>query len=597
MEMTLSNLIFRDTEGQLVSAGTDITADLEKNSIYFTQKEDGSILSVMVAESESNWAGLFKKGVISSLQMIEDKSGGQQYTRSTTDVTGSHRTHYSRMEDGSIEGRFDQSTFDTPLEDNTLFEGYSRHYYRSEGVLSGARIRHRVRFGQSGQSGGTVRVDDDSGFIGKESEIVSEGELHLSLLSMTQSPKVSTKSAVLLSQVMNPAGYVATQLSDTHVEEAVAEDEMRVLEDVLKYVAEWMNIILHNPNNLKEKELYKVAHELWSFIQSRKAVGDVIREELIKARTAANARWVDFVVGAAQEGVQTAASVETATASNDNYPYNKAKDWSTKLGSGSFNMFAQAGYFAGTNFDCKQTGLNYKLHGYAKGGVHLFGKESDFFTGDAVYATISGATTENRVYAKLFGRVVKDEPLLPVIPGCPPEVVKTLAHAEPGFHVGFTIVVVIIPVSFSAGVTANLYLKWGYQLCPQNLQAHVDLRPGITLTASASATAHVLAVKGGIGLSGSINQEIRPTAMIDGNQCQFGVNLHRIQAPSNVKFYGWYEVWSCHFHHWHLKCGWGGRHEKTFWQWNGSGVDQPLWGELCQAQLHPFSVSCHEHKF
>ena len=66
---------------------------------------------------------------------------------------------------------------------------------------------------------------------------------------------------------------------------------------------------------------------------------------------------------------------------------------------------------------------------------------------------------------------------------------------------------------------------WGTRTVtgPQNLQAHVDLRPGVTVTASASATASIAVAKGGIELVGSVNFELRPTAMVDGGLCQFGM--------------------------------------------------------------------------
>jgi len=68
---------------------------------------------------------------------------------------------------------------------------------------------------------------------------------------------------------------------------------------------------------------------------------------------------------------------------------------------------------------------------------------ADAVNAEAVYAVMSGGTVENRVYAKVFGITIKDEKLGPDIPGCPPETVKTIASAKPGFHVGFTIVVVV----------------------------------------------------------------------------------------------------------------------------------------------------------
>jgi hypothetical protein len=599
LEMKLSNLVFRDDKGEVISAGTDLTGDLEKYSVFFTQMDDGAVLSVYTSEQDSVWSALYKKGVISALQGLEDVQGSSSYSRKMVDVTGTHTTHYTRYEDGVIEGRYDDTMFDSgALPQDVKLQGWRRHRFGSQGKLLSATVMQSVQHFK-----GTPQYRDPQegeGFLTKNSVIMSEGQLLVSLLSESNSPQfyhVQSMAELLDSK----AGYVFSPLSDNHADEAAREVESMHMEELLTQVSHLVEAILINPLRLKEKIMYEVAHQLRHFMAHHPAAGVVIAQLLREGRTAGNAQWVDFILAEDISSASTPREEEPVTTMGDvpdpTYPHNKAKTWETKLGGSDFNVFAQAGYFAGTNFDCKQTGLNYKLRAFVKAGCHLFKHEEDFFTAEAVYAAINGATAENRLVAKLFGHSLKDEKLLPDIPGCPPEVVKDIASVQPGFRLSYTIVVVVIPVTFSAGVSAKLYLKWGYQFCPQNLQAHVDLRPGVTVTASASATAQIAVAKGGIELSGSVNLELRPTVMIDGNQCQFGVNLHRIQAPAQIKFDGWYQTWGCTIHHWKPHCGYGSRHEKVFWHWDGPAVDQPIWGELCQATLKPFQVTCRSQPF
>jgi len=584
----------------VISVGSDITEDLEKNSVFFTQLNDGTVLSVYAAQLSSAWGNVVKKGLVSNLQVFQNTGPERTYSRSAVDVSGVHLTNYVHLDDGTIEGNYDQSMYLSGLPEDVKVRGCSHHRLGLGGYLVGVSLSHSVHHyeGQPQHYEGT----DPGSFLDKNSVIVSDGYLLMNFLSEVRGPEVMANIMPrTMAEIMeNMVGFVASSLSDTNAEQAVREVETKQLDDLLEGVSLLMEAILQNPNKLKEKALYTIAHRLRHFIDHHPVAGEVVKKRVQEGRTENNAKWVDFILAPEPKKTESApletVSV-TPTADDPNYPYNKAKDWNERIGGSDFNLFAQAGYFAGTNFDCKHSGINYKLKAYVKGGCHLFKHEEEFFSAEAVYATINGATVEDHLGAKLFGRTIKDEQLLPVIPGCPPEVVKNIANVSPGFHVSYTIVVVVIPVTFSAGVTANIYLKWGYQLCPQNLQAHVDLRPGITVTASASATASIAVAKGGIELSGSVNFELRPTAMVDGGLCQFGVNLHRIQAPAQIKFDGWYQTWGCSIHHWKPHCGYGSRHEHVFWHWDGKPVDQPLWGELCQATLHPFSFACHEQKF
>jgi hypothetical protein len=403
-----------------------------------------------------------------------------------------------------------------------------------------------------------------------------------------------------LSVLSNQPGYVASQLSETHVSEARMEVEDQRRDDLVKQAASLVQIILKNPSNLKYKQLYAAAHELRFFMLKHPRAAEVIREQLLAGRSEANALWVDFILAEDVSVEQTSKQDNTdqvavvKDAYDSNYPQSRSKDWSARYGSTDFNAFVQAGYFAGTNFNCKQKGINYKLRAYVTAGVTLFQQSVPLFDSEVVYAAINGGTSENRVMAKLFGITLKNEKLLPDIPGCPPETVRDIKKISPGLKVSYTMFVVVLPITFSAGVTANLYLKWGYQFCPQNLQAHVDLRPGVTVTASAGAEASIAVARGGIELSGSINWELRPTALIDGNQCMFGVNLHLIQSPAVVRLVGWYQLFQCSL----SGCGYAPRQEHEFWRWQGTGSDRALWGEYCQAKLTPsFSVSCYNQPF
>jgi hypothetical protein len=391
-------------------------------------------------------------------------------------------------------------------------------------------------------------------------------------------------------------GYVVSTMEMSNADVEAAKLETDDVENLSMEIETDMQDILENPRHLDRSVRFESAHRIVHVARNHPRLWGEVEARMGRSRNAENGVFIDFVIEGKTEWSTAPESTDSSVSKLDindpTYPHSKSKDWSVKLGSSAFNLFAEAGYFAGTNFDCKQEDLNWKLSAHAKAGAHLFHHEEDAFSAEATYAVIAGGTVENRLHVKLWRYTLMDKKIIPDIPACPPEVVKDIWSIKPGFSIRYTVVVVVIPVTFHAGVSAKLYLKWGYFLCPQNMQARVDLRPGITVTASAGVSVHVLAFKAGISLSGSLNQEIRPTAAINGNLCQFGVNIHRIQAPAECKFDGWWQHWSCHFHHWRIHCGWSSRHAHTFWKWQGKAVDQPLWGELCQVSLHPFKVTC-----
>eukprot|EP00762_Andalucia_godoyi_P002355 ANDGO_07550.mRNA.1 lipid transport family protein len=278
------------------------------------------------------------------------------------------------------------------------------------------------------------------------------------------------------------------------------------------------------------------------------------------------------------------------------FPNNRQGSFDKTMGPSDLSLDISASYFAGTNFEFCSGGqqskdLNYKIAAGLDVKVDVFGFHKDVANVDAAYVAEAGATTDNHFRISLFGHTIKDTTLLPFsTTACPPENVIDIWHATPGWSVSYTVTVVVIPVTFSVGVSAQLDVSLGYGICIQDLKAIADLRPSVTVTASASASASVLVAKGGVEVSGSVNEQLRPAVWVNLNECAIGANVHHIANPADVSFNGYYQTRTLSWHHWRPRISWSNQHQKTFWSWHNSYVDEGLFGEKCA--LLDGSVSC-----
>jgi hypothetical protein len=514
---------------------------------------------------------------------------------------GTHEVNYVRSAGNTIEGSFDETMMPS-LPRGFHYRGRALHQLHTQlGIITEAKITQEALMEHNPEPVGPGSESNNEGFVDAETTLRSTGQISVKLVGHRMTMDGPAGKLPFGANGALLPGYVASTMEVTSSDIEAARLESDDVEHLSMEIETDMQDILENPRHIDRSMRFESAHRVLFFVQNHPQLWGEVEARMGRSRNAENGVFIDFVIegktkwSTFPEPVESDSSIISLPGANDpTYPHSKSKDWSVKLGSHEFYLFAEAGYFAGTNFDCKHEDLNWKLAANARAGARLFHHEEDAFNAEAVYAVIAGGTVENRLRVKLWHYTLLDQKILPDIPACPPEVVKTLWSIKPGFSVQHTVVVGVVPVTFSAGISAQIDLKWGYFLCPQNMQARVDLRPSITISASAGITVHAPPFRAGISLSGSMNQEIRPTAAVNGNLCQFGVNIHRIQEPKRCSFDGWWQHWECTVHKFKPHCGWSGKHDHPFWKWEGRAEDHPIWGELCQVSLQPFRVTCQQ---
>lgn len=117
----------------------------------------------------------------------------------------------------------------------------------------------------------------------------------------------------------------------------------------------------------------------------------------------------------------------------------------------------------------------------------------------------------NRILVKAWNKVLYSKDLGQL--DCSPHE-KKIASTEKGLAVSFTLWVIVIPVTFSAGGSLTLELSWGWKICDSDLSAMVELIPGGKFSIYGRAETNLLIIRAGLNLEGSFNTQIRPQAYI-----------------------------------------------------------------------------------
>ena len=265
MEMKLSNIVFRDEDEQVISAGGDIVGDLERSSVFFTQMADGSVLSVYTPSSSSEWANIVKKGLLSLLQVHEGRPAEKTYTRTTADVSGVHLTNYRRLEDGTIEGNYDQSSFEGRLPEDVNFRGTTLHRLGVNGYLLSGSLSQSARHFEGKQQ--AYDGHEPESFLNKNSVMMSDGYLMFNFIGESAGPKIfASFMPRTMGEVMDlQTGYVASPLSESHAEQAVREVETLQRDQLVEEIGLLVEAVLRNPNKLKVRPPHVVARDdgLW----------------------------------------------------------------------------------------------------------------------------------------------------------------------------------------------------------------------------------------------------------------------------------------------------------------------------------------------
>jgi len=245
------------------------------------------------------------------------------------------------------------------------------------------------------------------------------------------------------------------------------------------------------------------------------------------------------------------------------FPFNQSWTQDIKFGGKQVNVVVNGLLFAGTNLDCNHPTFNYEAHARAEAVASAFGDTKSAFLAEALYGKQDGQLIGDRLYLRVWNDVLYDK-TIPII-DCN-EHVNDIAHTAYGFSVSYTLWVSVIPVTFRAAVLLQLDLKWGWNVCDNQLSALVELIPSAVVTVSGGAEINLLIIKAGIALDASFNAIVKPQAFIHGTQCQVGFETILETIPMTAAFDAYYAEKQCKYMF--FDCHWGPTHQKALWSWH-----------------------------
>ncbi|KAA6397849.1 MAG: hypothetical protein EZS28_006622 [Streblomastix strix] len=222
--------------------------------------------------------------------------------------------------------------------------------------------------------------------------------------------------------------------------------------------------------------------------------------------------------------------------------YNKS--W--QIGGSNFGVRltanAAVGMMKGCNLDTQRSyymGAEVLLEGMVLGHTET---AADAY---AEYGLISGSASRNKIHVELFKK-------------CGLE-----------WSFGFTIVVVVLPITFNAGVRLTLGADTELAVCPYQLSFKTSFVPSATVSAFGGAHASIAIAKAGVEVEGSIVERLDPNVYINGSTCSLGYSIVSYTDPLTARLYGWYQTRK-------LTLGWGSKHEVTFWKTSLPTVTQVI---------------------
>jgi len=261
------------------------------------------------------------------------------------------------------------------------------------------------------------------------------------------------------------------------------------------------------------------------------------------------------------------------------FPFNKSYTGNIQLGGSVANADFQGELFAGTNFDCNQQYFNYEALAQASCTLNLFSWNKQAILAEAIYGRENGQPLADEIKLTVWGDVVYDQPIPSL--DCQ-EHTYDLGQTSPGFSVSYTLWVSVIPVTFSAGATLQLDLKWGWQICDSQLLAMIELIPSATLVIDGNAEVDLLIIKAGITLSGQFSSDLIPQGYIHGSQCQIGFDIQWVSDPMEIDLYSYYAWKKCKY--WIFDCHWGQTNQQTWFTWQLPSHDETIYNQSWQIQ-------------
>jgi len=247
----------------------------------------------------------------------------------------------------------------------------------------------------------------------------------------------------------------------------------------------------------------------------------------------------------------------------------KGFDKSWTVGNSNVGLRLSASANAGVKKGCKTDVRSYAVGAYANIDVLILGKTISAAAGYAEYGQVNGSPLRNGIELQLFGKVfyTKTFPWL----DCKDRTIQ-LASFSKDFSFSYSVLVYVVQIKFTVGISFTFRADLHYTVCPQQLKASITLTPFGSATLHGGASASVAVAKAGIDIRGSLSDYLDPTAYVDGNLCRVGFSMYNNLNPISASLVGWWQTRTVKFRGLKTKVTWGSKHEKTFWShtWAGS---------------------------
>ncbi|KAA6355854.1 MAG: hypothetical protein EZS28_048619, partial [Streblomastix strix] len=195
-------------------------------------------------------------------------------------------------------------------------------------------------------------------------------------------------------------------------------------------------------------------------------------------------------------------------------------------------------------------GADVKLEGL------ILGKTVTAADAFAEYGEINGVAKRNQVKVDVIGKNIFSKSFS-TYKACSKQSLS-VSRYEKDWSFGFTILIVIVPVSFSAGLKVEFNAEAAMFPCVQQVLYNVSFIPSVKLTAYGGASVSIIVAKAGVNIEGSFTQSLDPHGYVDGARCALGYEVNSVTDPLTAKLYGWYRV-----RKWTLS--WGKEHKVTIW--------------------------------
>jgi hypothetical protein len=224
---------------------------------------------------------------------------------------------------------------------------------------------------------------------------------------------------------------------------------------------------------------------------------------------------------------------------------------------------------AGIKKGCKAEHRSYMAGAYAKADILVVGQSISAVDAFVEYGLVNGSPLKNAISLKLFGKSIYTQNIPNL--DCTDKTIQ-LKKWDKSFSFGFTIVVYIVPITFSVGLDLNFDSYLQYTICPAGLKASLIYVPSLKVTLKGGASASIAVARAGIEIRGAIRDWLNPTIYVDGNTCQVGFTLYNNVDPIEVGLYAYYQLRTVKFKKLIPRIEWGKQHSLTIWKhtWGGS---------------------------